>query len=229
MKINILQQIAGAREATGLTVIIDVFRAFTVACYVFGNGAEKIIPVGDVEKAYRLKRENPGFILIGERKGKILPGFDYGNSPAHLEKVNMEGKTIIQTTSAGTQGIVNASGAAKIITASFVNLQAVVDYIKMKGPAEVSLVCMGWEGQRPSDEDTFCAQYIKNSLEGRTTDFVGMVEILKEGSGKRFFEPASQEWAPARDFELCVSINRFSFVLQAWQEPEGLIVLRKIG
>lgn len=228
MNIKILQLIEGAREAAGLTVIIDVFRAFTVACYVIGNGAERIIPVGDVDLAYRLKRENPGCILIGERKGKILPGFDYGNSPAHLENVDLRGKTIIQTTSAGTQGIVNAVGAEEIITASFVNVQAVIDYIKIKAPEELSLVCMGFEGQRPSDEDTFCAQYIRNSLEQNPLDFADMVEKLRNGSGKRFFEPASQDWAPARDFDLCVKINRFNFVLQAKGGDEGLIYLQRI-
>ena len=86
MNIKILQLIEGARKAEGLTVIIDVFRAFSVACYVFNNGAEKIIPVGSLETAYALKEENGEFILMGERKGKILPGFDYGNSPAHVQE-----------------------------------------------------------------------------------------------------------------------------------------------
>ena len=73
MHIVILDLIEGAKQARGLTVIIDVFRAFSTACYVVRNGASEIIPVGDVELAYQLKEENSDCVLMGERKGKILP------------------------------------------------------------------------------------------------------------------------------------------------------------
>ena len=65
MKIRILQLIDGAKEATGLTVIIDVFRAFSLACYMIDKGAKCIIPVGDINIAYNLKKENSEFVLVG--------------------------------------------------------------------------------------------------------------------------------------------------------------------
>ena len=43
------------KQATGLAIIIDVFRAFTVEPYLIYNGVEKLIPVGDKEIAYNLK------------------------------------------------------------------------------------------------------------------------------------------------------------------------------
>ena len=79
MNIEILHLIEGAKKAEGLTVIIDVFRAFSTACYAVRNGAKEIIPVGDLKIAYQLKEENPNSVLIGERGGKIQPGFDFGN------------------------------------------------------------------------------------------------------------------------------------------------------
>lgn len=51
MNIKILHMIEGAKQATGLAVIIDVFRAFTVEAYLMNNGAEKIIPVGDMRNS----------------------------------------------------------------------------------------------------------------------------------------------------------------------------------
>ena len=81
MNIKILHGGEGAREATGLTVIIDVFRAFTVEPYIMNNGAKKLIPVGDMQIAYDFREKDSNCILIGERKGIMLPGFDYGNSP----------------------------------------------------------------------------------------------------------------------------------------------------
>jgi 2-phosphosulfolactate phosphatase len=67
MNIDILHLIDGVRKATGLTVIIDVFRAFSTACYAFAQGATRIIPVGDLDLAYELKEKNPEFLLLGNR------------------------------------------------------------------------------------------------------------------------------------------------------------------
>ena len=69
MDIKILHMVEGAKEATGVAVIIDVFRAFTVEAYLMSNGADKIIPVGDMQIAYYFKAINPDVILIGERHG----------------------------------------------------------------------------------------------------------------------------------------------------------------
>jgi 2-phosphosulfolactate phosphatase len=219
MEIQILQLLEGAKIATGLTVIIDVFRAFSTACYAVENGAEKIIPVGNIEKAYLLKEKNPDFLLMGERNEMKPHGFDFGNSPAQIFHVNLAGKTIVHTTSSGTQGIEGAAHVPEIITGSFVNAGAIADYIKMQNPENVSLVCMGYACEIPTDEDTLCAEYIRNELKGLPNDFSKMKEIIRKGSGRRFFEAEKQEWAPREDFELCLDLNRFDFVLKV--EKQG--------
>ncbi len=227
MVIETYQLIEGAKRAQGLAVIIDVFRAFSVACYVFHNGAEKIITVGSIEKAYALKSKHPHYVLMGERGGKIQRGFDYGNSPTHIEAVNFTGKTVVQTTSAGTQGIDNASGAEEIVTGSFVNAAALIDYIRRKNPDQVSLVAMGEAGLHPADEDELCAGYIADVLNGRPVDFQSIVERLRKGGGRRLLDPANSEWSPPRDFELCLDLSRFGFVLQVERDDDGLGVLMK--
>lgn len=227
MEIKILQLLEGARKAQGLTVIIDVFRAFSTTCYAFGNGVQRIYPVGDLEKAYQLKQQNPEFILVGERNEQKPEGFDFGNSPSQLLEIDLSGKIMVHTTSSGTQGIANATGADEILTGGFVNAKAIVDYIRKQNPAKVSLVCMGYSCQYPTDEDTLLAVYIKNELEGQINDFDAMVEQIRKGDGARFFAPDKQEWAPVADFDLCLSLNRFNFVLKVEQE-NGLNYLRKI-
>lgn len=92
MDIQILQLIEGAKLARGITVIIDVFRAFSVEAYLFERGAECIIPVGDKEFAYKLKKENPKFLLVDERHGKILAT----KVPLHLKPIVF----ILRTTTA---------------------------------------------------------------------------------------------------------------------------------
>ena len=227
MEIKILQLLEGARKAQGLTVIIDVFRAFSTACYAFDRGIQRIYPVGDLEKAYQLKQQNPAFILVGERNEQKPEGFDFGNSPSQLLESNLDGKIMVHTTSSGTQGIANAQEADEIITGSFVNAQAIINYIRRQNPAKVSLVCMGYSCQYPTDEDTLLGVYIKNELEGKTNDFTAMVEQIRTGAGARFFSPEKQEWAPKADFDLCLSLNRFNFVLKVEQE-NGVNYLRKI-
>ncbi len=227
MKIEILQLIEGARVAKGLVVIIDVFRAFSTACYAFDKGIQTIIPVGSIDKAYELKENHPDYILAGERDEVRPPGFDFGNSPTHIQEAELMGKTMVHTTSSGTQGIANASNADEIITGAFVNLGAIVRYIQKQNPSHVSLVCMGYACEFPTDEDTFCANYIKGELEGETWDFQKMIAKLRLGAGARFFDPEKQSWSPSADFDLCLKLSKFDFVLKV-ENKGGLNYLRKI-
>lgn len=214
MEIEILQLTEGAKRAKGLTVVIDVFRAFSTACYVFAAGAERIIPVEHVEEAFNLKKVMNNVVMLGERLERKVPGFDFGNSPTHIMNQDFSGKTIIMTTSSGTRGIANATLADEIITGSFVNAEAVVSYIREKNPEHLCLVCMGYEGRYPTQEDTFFAEYVRDRLLNRETDFEKMKQILRTGDGARLLDPVNHEWSPASDFELCLDPGRFDFVLK---------------
>lgn len=228
MQIIKYQLVDGAKKARGTTIIIDVFRAFSVECYLINNGAVKIFPVGSIEQAYHLKRENPDYVLIGERHEKICEGFDFGNSPSHILNEDFTGKTIVHTTSSGTQGIELAVNASEILTGSFVNARAIVQYLKNTHPDFVSLVSMGYEGLYATDEDDYCANYIENELLGRNTDFNAMVESLKIGDGARLLNPQNKEHSPSSDFDLCLDLNRFSFVLRIAKDENGLNYLERI-
>ena len=212
--VNILHLIEGAKQAKGLTVIIDVFRAFSLECYLYDMDVKQIRPVGTIEEAFSLKNRIQNSILIGERHGKKCNGFDYGNSPSSILKKDVAGKAIIHTTSAGTQGIVNAVHANEIITGSLVNAKAVAEYIIAKQPQTVSLVCMGNGGVRLAPEDELFAEYIKSILEGR--DFIDLeqkVISLKNNGGEHFFDKSRQNIFPEADFYMCIKYNKFPFVI----------------
>jgi 2-phosphosulfolactate phosphatase len=228
MRIETLYGIEGAKKATGLTVVIDVFRAFSTACYVFYGGAERIIPVEDLEVAYWLKKENPDFILMGERSGVIQPGFDFGNSPSEILEFDFRGKTVVQTTTAGTRGLVNSTGAKEILTGSFVNAGAIVAYLQSKNPKTVSLVCTGTKDENELDEDAICALYLKNALLGKSNNFEGLVEYLRTADSTRHsFDPAIEPHSEA-DFQLCLALDKFPFVIKAEQYEDNHIYLKKI-
>lgn len=228
MDIKVLQLIDGAKNAAGLTVIIDVFRAFTVEAYAMAMGAEKVIPVGQAELAYRLKQEHPEYVLAGERGGKIMPGFDTGNSPWQLQKLDLKGKTVVHTTSAGTQGIANAVNACEILGGALVNARAIANYIRNSGAKDVSLVCMGYAGEYETQEDTLCAEYIKSLLLGTQLDMPAGIAEVKATSGAKFFDPAQNEVFPREDFFMCTELNKFDFVLRLKQGADGLAYMEKI-
>ncbi len=228
MEINILHLEEGARKARGLTVVIDVFRAFTTACYLIGSGAKKLFCVGEVETAFRLKEEDPERILIGERNEQMVKGFQFGNSPSQVEHIDFRGKTIVQTTSAGTRGLISARGTDGILTGSFVNADAIVRYIQKNEPTQVSLVCMGYAAKYPVEEDTLCAEYILQKLNGGEPEYDRMTELIRTSSGKRFFLAGNQGYAPSTDFYLCLDLNRFPFVLKALQVEPDILELKPI-
>ena len=219
MNIKILHMIEGAKQATGCAVIIDVFRAFTVEAYLMNNGASKIIPVGDKDLAYTLKEKDNSIILVGERHGAILPGFDYGNSPSQIENTDFSEKVIVHTTSAGTQGIANAVNADEILTGSLVNAKAIANYIKKNNFKDVSLVCMGMEAIKETEEDNLCAKYIKDLLENNDVSYIeDEIENLKVTSGKKFFDKEQQSVFPLQDFFLSTEKDKFNFVLKIKKE-----------
>lgn len=222
MNIRILQLIDGAKAAKGLTVIIDVFRAMTVEAYVIQNGAADLIPMGDINAAYAYRDAHPGTILMGERGGAKCPGFDFGNSPSQVKDIDFTGKTVVHTTSAGTQGVANARNASEMLTGSLVNAKAIAEYIKTSGATDISLVCMGLAGVESTREDTLCAEYIKALLEGSTIDLTAGIEECKQTSGAKFFDPNNPIF-PEEDFWLSVEADKFDFVLHIEQGEDGLM------
>lgn len=227
-KVNILHLIEGAKQAEGLTVIIDVFRAFSLECYLYDMGVKEIRPIGSIEDAFTLNKKLPGSVLIGERNGKKCDGFDFGNSPSTVLPERVRNKTILHTTSAGTQGIVNATKATEIITGSLANAKAVAEYIRKKQPETVSLVCMGNAGVRPAAEDELCAEYIKSLVEGTEfPDFEQRVADLQRHGGDHFFDENRQAIYPKEDFFMCIKYDKFPFVIKINKDEHGFITNRE--
>ena len=158
MRTEIFELLDGARKARGTAVIIDVFRAFSLEPFVLAQNAASLTAVGKIETAFEIKARQPETVLIGERHGKKIDGFDYGNSPASVNGVDFSGKHAVHTTSAGTQGLAAAVHADRLYAASLVNAAATANVIAAENPDCVSLVCMGWEGKKffdPAQAEVF--------------------------------------------------------------------------
>ena len=213
-EVVILQQSSAAKEATGLTVIIDVFRAFTTAGYFFSGGAKTVMPVAGLQRAVKLKEDNPSYLLAAERCGEIVAGADLGNSPAETINAELAGRTIIFSTSAGTRGFEMGDKSDELLADSFSNANAVIRYIQLRAPTTVSLVCMGHRDLRPSDEDTLCASYIKNGLAGIYSSQQQIRDRLRASPDAAKFFNSDYTWAIEQDFLLCTELDKFDFVMQ---------------
>ncbi len=223
MEVRILHCLEGARQAEGTAVVIDVFRAFSLECYMYMAGCEKIIPTAGVEETFAMRRMIPGCILAGERNGKMIEGFDYGNSPSQFEHLDLRGKTVIHTTSAGVQGLDAVRNADEILTGSLVNAAAIAAYIRKKNPKTVSLVAMGWNGIRQTEEDELCAEYIASLLQDQPlADIDERALQLRYQEGKKFFDPANRDVFPERDFWLCIRRDVFDGVIRVQRKEDRL-------
>src|SRR5262249_47449623 len=121
---------------------------------------------GEIDEALRIKRANPDYLAIGERHARKLPGFDCGNSPTEIEGLDLSNRTVVHTTHAGTQGLVNTQHSDVVLTGSLVNAEAICRYIRALAPERVSLVRMGVAATQRSAADDLCADLIAARLSG---------------------------------------------------------------
>ena len=214
MNVRVTRLLEGARTATGHVVIVDVFRAFTTAAFCVAAGAREIVLVGDHEQALAMKRNDPRLFLTGEIGGRPIPGFDVGNSPSAIEKLDLAGRRVVQRTSSGTQGVVAASQATEILLGSLVIGSATARYLSSRA-TDVTVVAMGSSADEPSEEDEVGAAFIAARLRG---------EIAKASLDLRE-DTVWEDWFPRRDAELALEVDRFSFALPVHRE-DGLLIAR---
>ncbi|MBL7902841.1 MAG: 2-phosphosulfolactate phosphatase [Bacteroidia bacterium] len=143
-----------------IVVVIDVLRATSAITTAIFHGVSKMIPIATMIEADEYKKN--GFMVAAERNGEIVDGFDLGNSPFGYMNKKVKGKTIAITTTNGTHAIEVARKAKRIIIGSFLNLDAVVDYLK-KEKKDVLFLCAGWKNKF-NLEDSLFAGAVANEL-----------------------------------------------------------------
>lgn len=219
MEIFIKSFLEGAKNATGVAIIIDVFRAGNTIISCLTNGADYVLPVGTLQEAYHLKERYPDNFLAGERKSYPPEGFDFGNSPSDASLINFDGKGVVLTTSSGTQGIVNAVNSEEILVGTFANLTKITEYLHKKNPETVTLVPMGFESRDKADEDEYFAQFLKEKLEGKNPDFSSIREkILKSSGAKRLINIGKED-----DLSRCLACDS-STVIPLLDSSTGRLV-----
>jgi 2-phosphosulfolactate phosphatase len=147
-----------------IVVVIDVLRATSTIVEALVNGARSILPVSGVDEAVRKADElgRDTVLLCGERDAEPIRGFQLGNSPAEFTRERVAGRTLIMTTTNGTNAVLMASAGISCFTGSLLNARAVARRLAERD-ADVLLLCAGREGAFAL-EDAVCAGRIVRYL-----------------------------------------------------------------
>ncbi len=158
-------------------VVIDVLRASTTIAMALQNGAKEIIPVSNIESAVKISSSLYGDVTLrgGERNGKMIEGFNLGNSPAEYVREAVDGKSIIFLTTNGSAAMVKGRYAKNLLIAGFVNLTSVVDML-VRLESDFTLICAG-QDNKFCIEDAVCAGKIIAAFEHATK-----MEVLPDDS-----------------------------------------------
>lgn len=228
MEIRLESLLDGARRARGTAVVIDVYRAFTTAAMAFSRGAEAIIIVAELERALDLKRRGAAEFAFGEVDGFMPEGFDFGNSPFELSTADVDGKILVQRTSAGTVGVeAAATNSDRTFAASLVTAQATARAIAREAPEMVTLVAMGDAGTSRADEDEQCALYIRGLLQGMTPDRDAVRSLVLSGEQSRRFDDPSRPHLYTEDRDMALEVDSVPFAIAVGLE-DGLLVARPV-
>ena len=221
MNIRRASLIDGARQARGIAVIIDVFRAFTCEPFMYHFGAEAVYLESDIEKCKRLRGNS---LLVGEKDELPIESFDLTNSPSLIighGRIMFGGRTVIHRTTAGVAGALAAIDAAdEVLLASFVNAGATAAYIREKNPGTVSIVGMGIRTLAPAPEDEACGDYIEHLLSGRAYDHAAVLGSVLAGETAQKFLRGDKSYLPREDPAICLQRDLFPFALKAARDGE---------
>ena len=182
MKLDVVFTPAGLSqpEVHGRVVfVIDILRATTTMCAALHNGAKAIIPVSSTEEALRLAQTigSTDVLLAGERNCTPIPGFQLGNSPLEMKESVVRGKTLILTTSNGTNALLACQAAASVFPAAAANLGLAAERGReaLESNHPILIVCAGRKGAFALD-DAYCAGRLAAAIIGGTRPHRGLTD-----------------------------------------------------
>ncbi|MCX5358511.1 2-phosphosulfolactate phosphatase [Streptomyces sp. NBC_00124] len=208
-------------ETPSVAVVVDVMRAFTVAAWAFGQGAEKIVLAESLDEALARKARHPDWVAL--KDGPPAPGFDTVNSPGMLRSMDLGGRTVVQKTTAGTVGALAVKDASLVLCAGFVVAEATARLLRTRKSDSVTFVVTGEGGQ--ADEDLACAQYIARRATEAKTDAAEFLRRAAESRAAAELTQGVRQGVHPDDVALCLELDRFPFAMAAALE-DSLMVLR---
>jgi len=217
-------------------IVIDVLRATSSMATAIEHGARRIIPAETVRQATRMRPE--GGMLGGERNGKKIPGFDFGNSPIEYAGEFVRGATIVMSTSNGTRAIRKSLRAGRLLAGAILNASACARAALSFGK-DVRIVCAG-TGDRFCLEDGLGAGLILHEMLSLKSDlevgdfgqamrcaFLHVKDYLEEALFQCHNGIRLARLGFADDVRFCARPNVYKTV--PFLEGDGLVAWRPAG
>ena len=201
MEIKIAQGHNPPHNIHGITVVIDVIRAFTTAHEAFLCGASHIYPVATAESAFQLRESYREGLLVGEVQALPIKGFDHGNSPWEIRHTDVRGRYLIMRTTNGVTATLRAQDSRQVLVGALVNARATVRYILDRNPETVVLVASHPTG----DEDVACAEYMRGLLGGDGISLEQAQDRTLNAFAARKFKDGSHPRLRPEDIEMAAS------------------------
>jgi len=220
MRIVHASGMAGARAAGGTVVVIDVIRAFSVSAYALASGARDCRLVADVGAARSLAARIDRAVVSAEVDGLPVEGIPLSNSPTMVVEADLKGRTLVQRTSSGTQGMAAVTGAEKLFAGGLVVAAATARAVLADAPELVTLVATGADLRHP--EDRACAEYMEGLMQGRRPDPERLLQPLYTTERYRELAAGKVPGFPASDVALCLAADRFDFAMPVQRDELGL-------
>jgi 2-phosphosulfolactate phosphatase len=217
-----------AHDVTGAVVVVDVLRAFSTAAYALASGASAIYLVAGVAEALAFKADHPGTLAMGEEHGRRPPGFDFANSPTELASANVAGRTIVQRTSAGTQGVVAALAADRLWCAALVNATATARAVLAAGLGPPTYVITGWASSAPGSglDDLATAELIERARLGRPLDAAATASLVAGSEEAVRTLSIGEGHVHPEDVDRSVAVDAFDFAMEVTRTSRGLRLAR---
>jgi 2-phosphosulfolactate phosphatase len=199
--------IAGAQEARGIVVVIDVLRSFTVSAYALAGGARECRLVKTIAEARALAVKTPGAVISAEEEALPVDGIAISNSPTQIRQLDLKDRHLIQRSTAGTQ-VAAAVRSDDIFAASLVVARATVQACLLRKPEVLTLVA---SADHP--EDHACAHYMEAIATGGRADVDRLLEPLRRSDRYRRLRSGAWPGFPPTDLDLSLQADVFDFAM----------------
>ena len=148
-----------------IAVVIDVLRATTTISWALFNGADSIQVFSNLDllKTKAKQWDSNMRVMIAERGGKKIDGFDLGNSPLSVTKEIVQGKRLFMSTTNGTKAMQKVQNVKNLFAMALTNRKAVAERIISMNEKDILILGSGWEGSY-SLEDSLAAGALASYL-----------------------------------------------------------------
>jgi len=209
--------------------VIDVIRATSSIAALFGSGVSEVTIASTLEKAYKLKKNNPEKILCGEVGGHPPEGFDHGNSPLDFSRLDLSGRKAILKTTNGTASFLRAKGSPAVYSLAALNFRITLEKVLQEAKKlkkDILFICSG-ELEKIAYDDAYIAglavrDIMKTSGNFEYSDSAKLV--LSAVLGDTDMEKALEKSISAislrgvglgDDISFCAMLNEYNLVIKA--------------